>query len=164
LWLKSLEQSSSNYWHIGAVIGALIVAIGWIVSSENTVRNAQRQQAITTSLAYEYDVKAAERRNTIRKYLTRPDLTLSTAPNVPAYGDADGRELWDSLDYELNFMDFIAVGVFSEALDGRMIRESFQTQFFHRYYQSKSYIEHVQTSGNERIWKDFCKLCKKVAR
>ena len=107
LYVQEQSQPAHQYWHIAALGGSLILAIGWIVASENTVRNAQRQHAITISLAYEYDRKSAERRRVIRKYLPTgltqlvPDPAAKPEP-IPPYSDV-AHELYEAIDYELKF-------------------------------------------------------------
>jgi hypothetical protein len=161
-WLIGLEQHSKNpaYWHIAALIGSVVIAIGWIVASENTVRNAQRQHSVSISLAYEYHSGAEERRKVIREFLPKATSRLDPAKDssLPQYSDV-GHDLFAALDYELNFMDFIASGVSSETLDGGLIRDSFRTQFFFRYYQAEPYIRHIR-SRNANIWKALYDLCE----
>ena len=53
LYVQEQSQPAHKYWHIAALGGSLIIAIGSIVASENTVRNAQLQHALTISLADE---------------------------------------------------------------------------------------------------------------
>ncbi len=161
LYAQEQSESPHQYWHIATLVGSLIIAIGWIVASGNTVRNAQRQHAITISLAYEYDAKSAERRKTIRRYLAtgRTQLIPSQGsdPPIPPYSEV-AHELYEAVDYELNFMDFIANGVLSETLDNTLIRNGMQSQFFYRYYQAKPYVQAVRRQ-NRRIWSSFVEIC-----
>jgi hypothetical protein len=162
-WMLPEANQSGNYWHLAALIGSFLVTIGWIVSSENTVRNAQSQHSVKIVLHYNDDKLGQDHRATILQYLPNDDMVLRPGGSIPPY-DSEQNPLYIAVDYELNAFEFISVATLKEVLDEDLIKESFRQQFLFFYKMTKPYIEHTQGKYGKSVWRYFCKLCNKWER
>lgn len=57
--------------YLAAFLASVLITIGWIVASENTIKNAQRQQSVSVVLYYNGDKTGQEHRATIVKKVAR---------------------------------------------------------------------------------------------
>lgn len=161
-WPHYPQSTPAVDWHgaVAALIGSLIVAIGWIVSSENTVRNAQRQHTITVMLKFEYDAEAQKRHETFRKYLPDPQMRVQPGDAIRDFNDPQAHELLAAVRADLNFMEFIAVGVQCEALDRRMVKKSLRLSFLFTSWRYRPYMDHQQRTRDADIWKAYRTLAE----
>jgi hypothetical protein len=149
--------SSGAYWHIAALIGSIIIAAGWIVTSENTVKNNARQHTITVILDYDRNPQHDKNWAVIIKYLPGADDILGppTASGIP-----DDHALYKAVNGELDYLEFIALGVLSEVFDNDMIKSAFQVDFITLYQTAKPYIDYERQTDGE-IW-DLLPLAEEV--
>ncbi|HZV76378.1 MAG TPA: DUF4760 domain-containing protein [Candidatus Babeliales bacterium] len=150
-----------NYWHLAPIIGSVLVALGWIVTTQTMMKTNMRQHTITVMLHYDTANVSQRHRKLIIEYLPSLESLVVPGDRIPTYDD-EGSPFYEALDYELNYFDFMASGVFKQVLDEQLLRDSFNSKFLYFYRCARPYIDHVQnTYGNERIWGNFCSLCEK---
>jgi hypothetical protein len=152
-WLFSWPNHS---YYAAPVIGSLIVALGWIVASENTIRNSQHDQTIKAILS----LKGPENERCWKLILK----DLPGANDVLALPDSgliysESNRLYDAVDNLLNEFDFIALGARKGVYDRRMLRSALENDFITLYDLAANYISHTQrVEGDGEIWLDFCRL------
>jgi hypothetical protein len=149
---------NSAYWHVGPFLGSVLVALGWMVTSENTIKNSQKQQTTNLTLHYDSNAISQGHRKTINQYIPQPEKLIPNGAKIPPYTDSN-HELYVAVDYELNTYEFIALGVRREVLDADMIRESFESKFKAFYSQTAAYIGHTQEQYGSDTWNQFVWLC-----
>ncbi len=148
------NPSAGAYWHIAALIGSIIIAAGWIVTSENTVKNNARQHTITVILDYDRNVQHDKNWDVIIRYVPGANDILGAPEEV---GLTPDHELYRAVDRELDFLEFIALGVLNEVLDNPMTKSAFQVDFQILYKTAKPYMDWVRQDDSE-VWEAFYKL------
>jgi Domain of unknown function (DUF4760) len=134
----------------------LIVAIGWIVTSENTIRNSQRDQTIKIVTSTNHTHKAEWA--IVYKYLPGADDVLALPGESSNYLDRK-HELYAAVDDLLNDFDFVAVGALCGVYDRTMLRNNLEPDFTTLYDLARRYIRYTQESEDDfEIWRPFCRL------
>lgn len=139
-------------------IGPALLTIGWMVSCEIAIRNSRRQHTISVLLQHAFDKHRQENREKIRKLVPNSKSKL-TASGGPDFDDEKDPSLF-AIDLELNFWDFIAIGIFQGDLDEAMLRRALRSQLRTAFYQYEDYIDHWR-KDNDKIWIDLVKLHKR---
>jgi hypothetical protein len=73
---------------------------------------------------------------------------------------AGAHELYSAVDAELDYLEFIALGVTNEVFDYDMIKNAFEADFINLYETTTPYISYTR-EGNEEVWSSFCVLAPK---
>jgi len=141
------------------IIGSLLVAFGWIVTSENFIKHNKRDQVLKNL------TDSGERNQTrwdlIYRYLPGANDTLPLPGETAAYPNAN-HELYKTTDTLLNDYDFLAFGAEEGVYDERLLRAAMQPDFSLLYFTAERYIKHIQDSQNDpEIWAPFCRLTKR---
>lgn len=148
------NPSTGAYWHVAALIGSIIIAAGWIVTSENTVRNNARQHTITVILDYDKNPQHDRNWKIIVRYLPGADDVLG--PPLTS-GLPEDHELYSAVDAETDYLEFIALGVLNEVFDDVMIKSAFQVDVMTLYQTAKPYIDYTREEDVD-VWDAFCRL------
>lgn len=138
----------------------MLITIGWIVASENTIKNAQRQQSVSIVLYYNGDKLGQTHRATIVKYLPDPRTVLRPVGDLPSFQD-EQHPLLRAIDYELNFFEFVAVGVRREVLHEPLIKDSFYSNFLQMRASCERYMEYVRGKYGPTVWVHYSWICAK---
>jgi hypothetical protein len=94
--------------------GAMLVASGWIVTNEISIRNLRKQHTISLLSDFLIRKERLEDRKLIKKML--PKFALITTVTGVSFDD-DNSDLLQAIDRELNFYEFVAVGLENGDLD-----------------------------------------------
>lgn len=157
LWFID-EGWPDKCYYAAPVIGALLVAVGWMVTSLNTVANNEKEHTLDLIATRRADEKSDERWKLIRHHFPRVDDVLEPRKNNPSYASDD--ELYSAVDKELNDGEFIAVGAFRGVYDNAMLRNELELQFFKLQKVAELYISDVRARDkDDEIWICFSKLC-----
>jgi hypothetical protein len=133
-------------------IGSILVSIGWVVTSEVNIGNSRRQHTITLITQHVFDAQRAANRDIIKK--TLPSFESKLLPTLPIDFDDETSPLLKAIDLELNFYEFLAVGVASGNLDESLMRQSLGSQFIAFYVQVEAYIAHWRAK-NTKTWREL---------
>ena len=159
LFIVFLSQDTPARY-LAPFLGSVLITIGWIVASENTIKNAQRQQSVSIVLYYNGDKVGQKHRATIVEFLPDPKTILQPGGELPSFGD-EGHPLLRAIDYELNFFEFVAVGVRREVLHEGLIKDSFYTNFLQMRDSCRQYIAYVQGRYGPTVWVHYSWICDK---
>lgn len=153
------NPTAGAYWHVAALVGSIIVAAGWIVTSENTVRNNARQHTIAVLL--KHDGEESKTRWKIINDALPGSATLGIDCMLIETKKPWG-ELYDAVDTELNLYEFVAVGVIKEVFDEPIMRNSYRKDFLDVFHMAEPYIADVTSKDNEGdVWNNYSALCAK---
>jgi uncharacterized membrane protein YuzA (DUF378 family) len=153
--LRETMEADGQVWHAATFLGSILLTIGWIVTSETTIRNARRQHTITLITQHAFDPKRAENRDVIKKYL--PTYQTRLTRDLVDFSD-EKHELLKAIDLELNFYEFLAIGAHRDDVDDAFLRESLYGQFSNFYRQNTDYIRHWQGIGSGSTWSHLSRM------
>jgi hypothetical protein len=157
---EAQQAGSGNYYHLAPLIGSLLVALGWIVTTQTMIKTNMRQHTITVMLHYDSANVSQQHRKVIIEYLPEPNSVVVPGDKIPSY-DTENHPFYEALDYELNQFDFMGNGVFSGVLDEELLRGSLDSKFLYYYTCAKPYIDYTQGIYGKRVWGSFCALCER---
>lgn len=138
-----------RYAQVMSFAGAMLVAAGWMVTNEVAIRNSRRQHTITLISDYMIRRERLEDKRTIRRYVPKSNISVSTVGGF-SYAD-ETHELAIAIDRELNFFEFVAVGLENGDLDPKISYETIRGILCPFIKQVRPYIDHWQTLDSE-IW------------
>jgi hypothetical protein len=152
--VEGLSASPTNAWHAAPVIGSLLVAVGWMVTSLNVIRNRELEYTLRILADYRVSPESKTRWEIINGFLeTKQTLSLKGNEDEPISGAVDG---------ELNDYEFIASGAVRGIYDEAMLKYELGSDFLLLYRLAERYIQEFQADNDDtEIWEYFCKLCKK---
>ena len=153
--VNETSAASDQIYRLAPFIGSLLVAVGWIVTSEVNIGNSRRQHTITLITQHAFDAQRAANRDIIKQSLPSFRTRLQPGPTIDF--DDENATLLKAIDLELNFYEFLAVGVASGNLDERLIRESLGSQFKAFYIQVEAYIAHWRAK-NDKTWRELSRM------
>ena len=148
---QEIIKQDGKVWNAAPFLGSLLITIGWIVTSEVAIGNSRRQHTITLITQHAFDVTRAANRDIIK--LTLPSYQSKLMASMADFAD-ETLPLLKAIDLELNFYEFLAVGVVRGDLDEQLIRRSLQSQFMNFYLQAEDYIIFWQ-SRNKATWSEL---------
>ncbi len=149
-------HASGQTWQVTTFPGAVLVATGWIVTNELALRNSRRQHTInlvTTLMTNERRIQDKEK---IRSKLPRGKHLNRTILDY----DNENDLLAQAIDRELNFYEFLAIGIFNADLDERMAKRMLRGLVVGFVEQVEDYILYWQSKDRE-TWADVYALHKK---
>jgi len=156
VWFMAEGQPGhdTNTWHAAAVIGSLLVAVGWMVTSLNNVRSRELEYTLRILANYRVSPESKKRWEIINEFLLTGQ-TLSLEGNK-------GQPICDAVSGELDDYEFIASGAVQGVYDSKMLRYELRLDFALLYGLAKQYIQDIQVDDEDpEIWEYFCKLCKR---
>ncbi len=141
------------------IIGSLLVAFGWIVTSENFIKHNKRDQVLKNLT--DSRGQNQKRWDLIYGYLPDPSDTLPLPGESTAYPNAN-HELYKTVDDLLNDFDFLAFGAEEGVYDERLLRAAMEPDFSLLYSTAERYIKYTQESQHDpEIWAPFCRVTKR---
>ncbi len=154
---RDTGTGNPNHWLITTFLGPIIVALGWIVTNEISLNNSRKQHTIKLVTDLMNNERHIQDRKIINEKL--PPYGRPITPDMVDYENATD-ELIPAIDRELNFYEFIAVGLDAGDLDP-VIAERFLVVAVPTFVtQMHGYIRHWQAK-DERIWKYLIDLANK---
>ena len=144
--LQETIRQGGEIWHAAPFLGSMLIAIGWIVTSEANIRSSKRQNTIMLITQHLLDNNRTKNRTTIRK--TLPTYETNFTPQMVSFDDED-HELIKALDIELNFYEFIAAAARRDDLDEKLLKVCLRGMFTHFHKQCSDYIKHWQTKNSD---------------
>lgn len=106
IWFGA-EGWSKTVYFAAPIIGSLLVATGWIVTSLNTITNNEREHTLRVLSDYHRDNEIKSRWNTIYHYL---DNSIILKPPGKEADYPSDHEIYDAAFEQLNACEYIAVG------------------------------------------------------
>lgn len=138
---------------ISTFLGSILIVVGWIVTNENTINNSRKQHTISLLTEYMHSGQRLLDKNTIKKRLRTYDTRLT--PDMADFAD-ENNELLKAIDRELNFMEFLSVGVFRGDLDDAMVRQCMKTIIIAFVGQCEDYVG-FWAAKNASTWQNIRK-------
>ncbi|HEY1722571.1 MAG TPA: DUF4760 domain-containing protein [Magnetospirillaceae bacterium] len=155
--LDSVAPGGPHYLEALSFSGAMLVATGWIVTNEVSIRNLRKQHTITLISDFLIRKERIEDKKLIKTKL--PKLALITSIAGLDYGD-DNNDLLQAIDRELNFYEFIAVGLKNGDLDGRISYDIVRGLLVGFITQVHPYIDYWRVKDPE-TWEHAVQLADK---
>ena len=144
-------------WRASIFIGTIFVTIGWIVTNEISLINSRKQHTINLITDYMINTQRIYDKRMIRRYL--PAYTTKLTAGIVSFDD-EAHELCEAVDRELNFFEFIAIGLETGDLDLDISTRSIKTLMCSFCRQTEDYINHWQDK-EPTTWEHMVALWKK---
>ena len=159
VWFGQEGWPQQHVYLAAPVIGSLLVAVGWIVTSLNTITNNERTHTVQLLAAYQRDKETQGRWKIIEEYL--PAGTILSPAGVGADYPSD-HEIYDAVFEQLNECEYIAIGAMKGVYDNAMLKNDLEDRFVDLYRSVEGYIRAAQAEeGEPEIWEWYCKLCRR---
>ncbi|MBT3553406.1 MAG: DUF4760 domain-containing protein [Rhodospirillaceae bacterium] len=143
-----------NLWQLSIFTGTIFLSIGWIVSNEISILNSRKQHTINLISDYMINSQRIKDKTVIKKYLPKyTDKLTSAIMNF----EAEDLDIGQAIDREINFFEFVAVGLETGDLDPNITERSIKSLAVNFYIQVEDYIGHWQ-SKDESTWEHFKNL------
>lgn len=143
-------------WQVTTFLGSIIIALGWVVSNEISLNNSRKQHTISLLT------------NLMNNERRIQDKAIINA-KLPPYGPPIKADIADyekstdpfiqAIDRELNFYEFIAVGLDSGDLDPIISKRFLEVLVPDFVEQMTDYIQFWQRK-DPRIWKYVIELSR----
>ena len=150
VWFWNEGSATNNTWHAAPVIGSLLVAVGWMVTSLNTIRSSELEYTLTLLGRYRVSAESQSRWEIISDH--DPENTVLAPPD----GKSDASEddpVYDAVVGELNESEYIATGALKGVYDNEMLRYDLEPDFLLLYRFAIRYIEFVRVlDGDPEVW------------
>jgi hypothetical protein len=151
--VEGLPGHDTNTWHAAAVIGSLLVAVGWMVTSLNNIRSRELEYTLRVLAEYRVSPESKKRWGIINEFL-KTAQTLSLRSNK-------GEPICEAVSGELDDYEFIASGAVQGIYDNKMLRYELRSDFTLLYGLAEQYIQEIQAEDEDpELWESFCKLCR----
>lgn len=158
LAFDAYDITSHGYpeWQLTTFLGSIIIALGWVVTNEISLNNSRKQHTISLLTNLMNNERRIQDKAVINAILppygspitaSMADYEKSTDPFIQA------------IDRELNFYEFIAVGLDSGDLDPIISKRFLEVLVPNFVEQMTDYIEFWQKK-DARIWKYVIELSK----
>ncbi len=154
LLYKEIALPDGKFWNAAPFLGSILVTIGWIVTSEVNIGNSRRQHTIALVTHHAFDPTRAANRDTIKQ--TLPTYKTKLTATMADFGN-ETLPLLKAIDLELNFYEFLALGMASGDLDEHLIRRSLRGQFVSFYQQTEDYIDFWRLQ-DRRTWVELAAM------
>jgi hypothetical protein len=154
--VEGLPGHDTNTWHAAAVIGSLLVAVGWMVTSLNNIRSRELEYTLRLLANYRVSPESKNRWAIINEF-------LKTGQTLSLHGNK-GEPICDAVSGELDDYEFIASGAMQGIYDNKILRYELRSDFALLYGLAEQYIQEIQVDDEDpEIWEYFCALCKRWA-
>lgn len=157
LGYESFWTKDGEAWHMSIFAGSVLLTIGWIVSTEVTINSARKRHTIDLITYYIFNPQRTDDRTLIKRYLPRHVDELNNT--IVDFND-ETHELTTAVDRELNFFEFLAIGINRGDLDDDLAKRCLKSIFCNFHDQVEHYIEHWRNQDNT-TWEHLGPLCKK---
>lgn len=146
-------------WHTAALLGSLLVVVGWIVTSANTLRHNELDLTLRVLDKRRSDQESTRRWSIINNY--KPGRYVLKPPGPGADYPSD-HEIYDAVWNEINSCEYISIGGIKGIYDDAMLRNELESDFLLLHRFSKEYIKWEQANLHDpAIWENFDKLCQR---
>jgi hypothetical protein len=150
---RDLWGDPHQEWQITVLLGSSLIVLGWIFTNEMAIHNSRKQHTINLITQLVTSSQRVRDMRTIRRSL--PNRTKLT-PTVFNYTD-EAHPLAQAIDRELNFLEFIAIGINSGDLEDRMAKRMLAGMMIFFVTQVRDYIDFWRARDSE-TWEDACGL------
>lgn len=120
-------------------LGSLLLTLGWVVSNEISLYNARKQHTIKLLTDYMFTSTRIEDRKLIKAKLSSYKNKLT--PEVVEF-TSEADEFLQAVDRELNFFEFLAIGLDTGDLDPDVAKKSLLHLFCAFYEQTEAYVDY----------------------
>jgi hypothetical protein len=154
------EGRPDKCYYAAPVLGALLVAVGWMVTSVNTTKNSERDHTLKLIASRSADKEIDRRKTHIHRYFPGATDTLPLPGELAEYPKE--HEVYSMVFKEINASEYIAWGYLRGVYDKEMLRNEVEIWFLKLHVLSQTYIPFIRQSfGDDEIWASFCKVCLK---
>ena len=157
--VSQVLAGEASGWHPTLFVGSALLVTGWIVTNETTNRNHRRQHTITLISDYMVDAVRLKDRIVIKRHLPRQTYSLREA--IVDF-DEEGSALLQAVDRELNFFEFVAIGLETDDLDRGIVDRALRGNGIAYYRQMEAYIDHWR-ERDKTTWEHFARLYERWA-
>lgn len=105
------------------LIATMAAITGWVVAASITIRNSIKQHSINTLLQSRLSTAYMQRADVINSKLFAPGMPLGPLP-LSYWEDPENSDIWLSVEYVLNYFEFLAVGIRHGDLDEPVLRNT----------------------------------------
>ena len=157
--LRDLWGDPDKEWQITVFLGSNLIVLGWIFTNEIALSNSRKQHTITLITNFVTNGQRILDKQKIREFLPRGTRVSRTILNY----DDENAALAQAIDRELNFFEFIAIGIMSGDLEERMAKRMLSGVLLGFIEQVRDYIDYWRGFDSE-TWADVCALCERWRR
>ncbi|HKX09042.1 MAG TPA: DUF4760 domain-containing protein [Stellaceae bacterium] len=150
---RDLWGDPHQEWQITVLLGSSLIVLGWIFTNEMAIYNSRKQHTISLITQLVTSGQRVRDMKTIRKSLPRRAPVTQTAFD---YTD-EAHPLAQAIDRELNFLEFIAIGVNSGDLEETMTKKMLSGVVIFFVGQVRDYIDFWRRRDRE-TWQELCAL------
>lgn len=155
-----MQDPTERLWHAAPFFGSMLITVGWIVTSEMSIRNSKKQHTIGLINQHRFGAIREKNLTAIQKILPTTDAILTSGV---ANFDEEGNESLRAIDAELNFYDFAAAAVRRDDIDEALLQACLHGQLTNLYKQTELYINHWRKK-DPLIWCDVVRMRNRWAR
>jgi hypothetical protein len=160
--LFAAEGRPDSYYRAAPILGSLLVAVGWMVTSLNAITNAETEHTLNLISQRAANAESKSRRDKIYKCFPNDDDVLPLPGESREYPKDD--EIYDVVFNEINTSEYIALGALRGVYDNQMLRNEVESSFLKLNTLGKRYIPYIRETFNDaEIWEYFTELCDKWA-
>jgi hypothetical protein len=160
----AFEGKPNAYYYAAPVIGSLLVAIGWIVTSANTLKNNERDHTLKLISERAVNEEAKARRNLIYERFPNDDNVLPLPGETSEYPDGK-HAIYLAVFEEINNNEYVAWGALQGIYDTALLRNEIEDYFLKLFTLGSRYIPYIRRSfGDDEIWEHFSRLCIKWSK
>ena len=131
-------ENRANLLGVAPFLGSLLLTVGWIVSNEISLSNARKQHTIKLMTDYMFTATRIEDRKTIKGKLSSYKQKLT--PGVVSF-TSEADDFLQAVDRELNFFEFLAIGLDTGDLDPDVAKRSLLHLLCTFYEQTEEYLD-----------------------
>lgn len=128
----------------------LFIVLGWITTSEVAFENSKRQHTISLITQY-INKESLDRRYAINEALEKTGGILILNEELKSF-DEDKNPTLRKIDAELNFYEFLAIGIKQEDIDEDLASKCLRSIFDKLYRQAFHYIDFWHKKSNFHTW------------
>jgi hypothetical protein len=150
---RDLWGNRNQEWQITILLGSSLIVMGWVFTNEMAIQNSRKQHTISLITQLVTSSQRVRDMKTIRKSLPN---RAAVSPAVFNYTD-EAHHLAQAIDRELNFFEFIAIGINSGDLEEKMARRMLRGMVTFFVGQVRDYIDFWRRRDSE-TWEDVCAL------
>jgi hypothetical protein len=151
--LHDLWGDPDKEWQITIFLGSNLIVLGWIFTNEISLSNSRKQHTITLITTFVTSAQRVADKQEIRSRLPRAAKLTGALVNY----DDENNDLIQSIDRELNFFEFIAIGVLSGDLEEAMAKRMLSGVVTGFIEQVRDYIDYWRGLDSE-TWENVCTL------
>lgn len=143
--LPAPDLQTSNWLFLIGIVSAIT---GWIVSAYITLRNSIKQHTINTLLQSRLSATYMENANLINANFFAPSMKDDPPVTVDFLYDPANAKSLQAVNYVLNYLEFLSVGIRHGDLDKKVLRHTMRGIIVRLYEKMSKYLEFMRGEEN----------------